>query len=372
MTAAVVHEARALVLAELAEARGLGAAIDRDPDQCVRFAELALGDALNTLGGPDDAGLRGLADRCALYEALGYADPNLAFAAPGPVMAGFVVDGLGDAAQKQRFHDHFAAGPAWSFFALTERHAGTDAGSIGLRATALPGGGFRLDGEKYLIGQGVNATIGVVFARLADGPLGIGAFLLEPRRLPGFSARRLPVIGCRGSNVSHLRFDAVEVAEDALLGRHLRPTERFGASASATFDALRPCVGAIALGTARGVLDRTCAEELLGRRDRAFVASARLTLDATLGRALDLCRAADAGRRQSREAGLVKAQAARLAQGVVDELAARCPAGAAADRSWLARAWRDVRAFEYAEGMSAHHMLNGADLFRRQGHARHH
>lgn len=369
---------QAAALAHLEAGRALGARIDRDPDATREIASFALANDLNRLGlpadrggAPADAPEAGLAHRGALYEALGFIDPNLAFGAPGPGMAGIVVANLGSRDQERAFFSRFEAGPAWSFFALTEPAYGSDAGSIGLAARPVAGG-WRLSGEKYLVGHGVHADIGVVFARFDDGPLGIRPVLLDPAHAVGFSARRLAVAGCRAANVSHLMFADVFVPREAVLGEHLRPTERFRRGASATFDALRPCVALVALGLARGTLTRALDEGLLDAAHRDFVEGCRLAIAGLSNHCLDLCAAADAGRRLSRDAGLAKSLAYRTAANVIAGIVRRAPPGAALSAPWLAKASRDVGAFEYAEGVSAIHRLGAADAFLGGGHETRH
>ena len=367
----------ALVLGTIAEGRRIGQTIDTHPERFGLVAEYRLSAALNTLGCP--AWMRpvpftllngqvitrlGVAERCTLYEMLGYVDPNLLFAAPGPSMAAFVVNGIGNDAQKHWFFKRFAENLTWSFFGLTEPQTGSDAGGISTTATIVDGG-YRLNGQKYLVGNGTVATVGVVFARTAPGPLGIDAFLIEPGKADGLSATRLPMTGCRGANLSHLVFKNVFLPQDALLGAHLKPTQRLSFSAAATFDALRPCVAAIAVGIARAVLDRAEAAGILRRpSDRDALAQARLELDAVRQALQGVCAAFDAGDRQSRRAGLLKSVATTRAEAIVADVIARSEPGAFAAHPWLARAWRDIKAFEYTEGTTHIHLLNAATLFR--------
>jgi acyl-CoA dehydrogenase len=366
-----------LVLRTTPQGRRIGQAIDTHPDRFGLMAEYPLSAALNSLGcpawmepvpfpqldGQSIAELR-VTERCILYEMLGYVDPNLIFAAPGPSMSAFVVNRIGNGAQKNWFFKRFATKLTWSFFALTEPQTGSDAGAISTTATAVPGG-YRLNGQKYLVGNGVIASVGVVFARTAPGPLGIDAFMIEPDRVEGLSTTRLPMIGCRGANLSHLVFNNVFLPHDALLGAHLKVTERLSSSAAATFDALRPCVAAIAVGIARAVLDRAEAAGMPRRpAERDALTQARLEL-AALRQALQrVCAAFDAGNRQSRTAGLLKALTTIRAEGIVADVIARSEPGAFAAHPWLARAWRDIKAFEYTEGTTHFHLLNAATLFR--------
>jgi alkylation response protein AidB-like acyl-CoA dehydrogenase len=367
----------ALVFSELADGRRIGQLLDTNPERFREMKAYRLSAALNTLGCPawmkpvpftllDGHSLQELSvvQRCTLYEALGYVDPNLIFAAPGPSMAAFVVNGIGSDAQKHWFFKHFTHTLTWSFFALTELQAGSDAGRIATTVTVTDRG-YRIRGEKYLIGNGAIASIGVVFARSAPGPLGVDAFLVKPRGLGGLTIDRLPTTGCRGANLSRLVFDEVLLRHDALLGAHLKPTARIAASAAVTFDALRPCVAAIALGIARAVLDRAEAAGMLTRTsDREALVHARLDIDALRQALQGVCAAFDAGHRQSRTAGHLKAVATNRAELIVADIIARSGPGALIEYPWLAKAWRDVKAFEYTEGTTNIHLLNAATLFR--------
>jgi acyl-CoA dehydrogenase len=368
-----------LVLSTVKQGRAIGHRIDVDPDDVSLMAKYELSEALNTLGCPgcmrqvpfrllDGQLITELTvlERCVLYEALGYVDPNLIFAAPGPSMAGFIVGKLGDEAQKEWFFKRFAADLTWSFFALTEPATGSDAGGISTTATRVSRG-YRLNGEKFLIGNGKTGTIGVVFARTASGPLGIDAFLLDQRQVVGLEARRLVVTGCRGANLAHLILKDVFVQDDALLGRRLKPTERLLSSAAATFAALRPCVAAVAIGIARAVVDQVETTGILRQSaNRAALGKTRLELE-TLRQSLHrVCIAFDSGKRQSRTSGQLKAVVTNRVEAIVAKIIALTKPGTVVARPWLAKAWRDVKAFEYTEGTTQIHLLNASTLFREE------
>jgi alkylation response protein AidB-like acyl-CoA dehydrogenase len=209
--------------------------------------------------------------------------------------------------------------------------------------------------------------MGIVFARTAPGPLGIDAFLIEPREVAGLAQRRLAVTGCRGANLGHLVFNNVLVGHDALLGRHLKPTERLLSSAAATFDALRPCVAAIAVGIARAVVDQAEDAGILRRGvDRDVVGKSRLELEALRQLLRRVSAAFDAGERRSRTAGHLKAVATNRAEAIVADVIARTEPGAVVAQPWLAKAWRDIKGLEYTEGTTHIHLLNAATLFREE------
>jgi len=322
--------------------RALGAAIADDADATRRLADLPLMRAVGQLGLDPGASH---AERIAIYETLGHIDLNIAAAAPGPVMTGFVVEALGCDVQKAAFRAIFEARPAWSCFALTEPDCGTDAGAMTTRAEAVADG-WRLDGRKYMVGQGVTADVTVVFARTAPGPLGIDAFLVRPAEHPGYRATRLPLTGIAGTNLSEIRLDGVVVAPGARLGAHLSAADRSRRMLSATLDAMRPCLGAMGLGLARAALDRAEAEGLV---DAAWSAPYRRRLAALLEWALKLGAARDRGVILDRDAGLMKAGAVAAAETTITALLLRAGAGAMAAHPWLRRAWCDASAFEYME-----------------------
>jgi alkylation response protein AidB-like acyl-CoA dehydrogenase len=366
-----------LVLSTAVEGQKIGLEIDSDPDRYDAMIDYPLSAALNTLGCPSwmrrvpfellDG--RSIVEfsvllRCVLFETLGYIDPNLIFAAPGPGMAGFVVKGIGTDAQAHWFFERFSTALTWSFFALSEPEKGSDVG--GITTTASPvSGGFRINGQKHMIGNGTNASIGIIFARTAPGPLGINAFVIEPHKVKGLTAHPLPLTGCRGGNLARLVLDDVFVPHDALLGPHLKTTERFSLSASATFDALRPCVGAIAVGIARGVLDKADSAGLLRRSaDYLRLARARRHLEGLRRSLQSVCVHFDSGKRASRTAGLLKSVATNRAEAIVADVITRSEPAAFVSHFWLSKAWRDIKAFEYTDGTTHIHLLNSAMLFR--------
>jgi alkylation response protein AidB-like acyl-CoA dehydrogenase len=373
----VNHDLGRLLLAERDAHRAIGRRLEAAPRQLEVMRDFAFAWQTNSMGLPaernrhpfrlpDGRGLHGLSarERAMLYEALGYLDPNLIFAMPGTNMAGFVVDGLGNAAIREHFHSFFERGLCWTFFALSEPGVGSDGSR--LRTRAYPAeGGYYLRGEKYFIGNGALAGLGVVFARSSDGPLGLEAFLLETGSLPGFSATPLAPSGIPASNLAHLCFDAVFVPNSHRLGAQLKPTERLGRSVLLTFDALRPCVAAAALGVAGSLLDQA---EAAFRRDASWLRQARRRLEGARDLVWQCCDDLDQGRRTGRHAGLVKAHAVALAEALALELLHRLPPGSMVEHDWLGKGWRDVKAFEYAEGTRFIHWQKAADLFRRERH----
>lgn len=290
-----------------------------------------------------------LVERCALLEILGYLDPNLAFASPGPGLSAFVVQQLGTEMQKNLFFDRFSHGLHWTFFALTEPHAGSDPQQCRTTAVVAPGG-FRICGSKMLVGNGKFASVGVVFARTHPGVLGINAFLIEKETIAGLLCTEYETVGCKASRLSLMEFNDTYVSDSSMLGQHLKPTERWSKSASAAFTALRPCIAAIALGIARSAIDHF--RHLCPKSDYQD-----LYVEVLAQRRLlhQICDIHDAGARDHIRAGFFKTIACNTSERLVTEVIRRCCSSGVSPDDRLRKAYRDVKAFEYTEGMSYLH-----------------
>jgi alkylation response protein AidB-like acyl-CoA dehydrogenase len=192
-------------------------------------------------------------------------DAGAILACPGPALAGLAVRHLGSDGQQQHFYGRLADGRTWTFFAMTEPDRGSDATAIQTRLEPDGSGGYLLYGRKRYIGNGARGGIGVVFARTGRSPLSIRAVMVEPPA-PGWSGRRLAMVGLRGACLSELEFDGVPVAREMLLGEHLPPTRRGMWGAIKTFNNMRVQVGALAVGTALAVCDYVAEHRVETRR----------------------------------------------------------------------------------------------------------
>ncbi|MFP1840067.1 acyl-CoA dehydrogenase family protein [Lonsdalea quercina] len=371
------HALRVLAMTTFDSGRDIGRRLEADAGHYRHTDDYALAPQLNRLGLPEKWNPTPLvlengdvlykltvSQRCYFYEALGYIDPNLIFASPTPGMAGFVIEAIGSNAQQETFFTHFKTKLSRSCFAMSEPGRGSDAGAIQTQARKVDGG-WRISGEKYFIGNGLIADIGIVFARTAEGPLGLNMFLFEPGKVDGFEATRLPVYGVPGSNISHLRFDDMFLPEEAMVGAHLNPAQRFSSATLATFDNLRPCVGALALGVARALLDHVVDAGYFPRAQDARLRTMRRRLSAGLYRLLTLAERIDRGERIGRLIGLAKADTTLLAEQLVNELAHACDPAVVCD-PFFCKAWRDISGFEYTEGTRNIHLLNASHVFKSE------
>jgi acyl-CoA dehydrogenase len=278
----------------------------------------------------------------------------------------FAMQGLGSGtislfgtdAQKAAYLPDVAAGRKMAAFALTELESGSDVANMTTSA-ARTASGWRIDGAKTYISNGGIADYYVLFARTGEAPgaKGISAFLV-PHDTPGLViAERIRVIAPHP--LATLRFDAMELPEDALIGE----AGRGFAQAMATLDIFRTTVGAASLGFARRALDealaRATSRSLQGKPMaenpviQSQLAEMALDIDAS---ALLIYRAGwtrdVAGRRNSREAAMAKLYATDHAQTVIDK-AVQIHGGLGVVHGHpVETLYREVRALRIYEGAS--------------------
>ncbi|WP_049578673.1 acyl-CoA dehydrogenase [Streptomyces sp. SBT349] len=150
----------------------------------------------------------------------------------------------GDDEQRRRVAELVLA-RAWGTAAISERSAGSDLLATRTRATPAAGG-YVLDGEKWMVGNGRRSSFATVLA--ASEP-SFGLFLLDFAALGGELVRRLPKIpthGLRGHDLSGLALSGCRVGPAALLGRRGRGVEMLTGMLQFT----RTMVGAVSLGAA--------------------------------------------------------------------------------------------------------------------------
>jgi acyl-CoA dehydrogenase len=158
----------------------------------------------------------------------------------------------GSEEQKEKFLRPVAEGAELAAFCLTERQAGSDAGSI--KTTALPDGDdLVINGQKCFITSGGLAKVMTVFA-LTDpnrGARGVSAIIV-PADAPGIKVTKVEdKMGQRASNTVELTFENVRVPRANLLGN---PGRGFPI-ALRTLDFGRSGVAALSVGVARAALE---------------------------------------------------------------------------------------------------------------------
>ena len=157
---------------------------------------------------------------------------------------------------KKQVLPSIAAGEAVASYALSEREAGSDAGSMRTRAR-LEGDEWVLNGAKCWISNGGHSTWYTVMA-VSDPDKdanGISAFIVH-KDDPGFVVgAKEHKMGIKGSPTTELYFEDCRIPADRIIGD---PGTGFK-TALATLDHTRPTIGAQAVGIAQGALDAAIA-----------------------------------------------------------------------------------------------------------------
>lgn len=155
--------------------------------------------------------------------------------------------------QKKKYLPDIAEGKKLIAFCLSEKDAGSDAGSLKTRAER-DGDEYVINGDKKWTTNGEAASIYSVFATVNPerGTRAVTGFIVE-RETPGFElGKREDLMGIRCVPVNETHFKGVRVPAENLLGG---AEGRGFKHAMMTLDVARPFVAAQGLGIAQGALD---------------------------------------------------------------------------------------------------------------------
>ena len=133
-------------------------------------------------------------------------------------LGSLAVQDWGNEEQKARYLPGAAKGDIVFAYGLTEPEAGSDPASL-KTSYARDGGGYRLNGSKYLISNGSIATRMIVFARPQEGEGSPTAFILDTKD-KGFSVdmRLEEKLGLFTSDTSMITLEDAFVPAEDLLG----------------------------------------------------------------------------------------------------------------------------------------------------------
>jgi alkylation response protein AidB-like acyl-CoA dehydrogenase len=179
----------------------------------------------------------------------------------GGMGVGFAVNALGSFPilvggtdeQKERWLPGIAAGEKLIAFGLSEKDAGSDAGSMTTRAEK-DGDEYVLNGDKKWNTGGAVASYNTIFAVTEPdrGARGVSAFVVE-EGTPGYRVgKHEDKMGIRCVPVVEIHLEDCRIPEDNLLGGQ---EGRGFKHAMITLDRARPGVAAQAVGLAQGALD---------------------------------------------------------------------------------------------------------------------
>ncbi len=261
--------------------------------------------------------------------------------------------------QKERVLRPAAAGAFIGAFALTEGHAGSDAGAIRTRAEKR-GDRYMINGSKAFITSGKIGGWVILFARMAgaEGKNGITAFL-TPTDASGYEIDTVEdKLGQRASDTCALRFEDLEIPEENRIGDE-------GAGyriALSSLETGRIGIAAQSVGMAQAAFDLalTYARERTSFNKPIFehqavsfrLADARAELEASRQLVLNAARMKDAGEPCLTEAAIAKLFASEAAERIVSA-AIQTFGGYGYMRDFaVERIYRDVRVCQIYEGTS--------------------
>lgn len=205
----------------------------------------ALGQA-GFLGAPLPAPWGGAWDALSLgllYEGIGGGSASLLSLFAVQSMVEHALIRWGSAEQQARWLPALATGEVVGAFCLTEPDIGCDARNVSTTLTPA-GQGYRLNGSKTWISYAQVAGLYLVFAQLEGQPVAC----LVAADQPGVSVTPLTgMLGFRAAQLATLRFQDVEIAPDALVGR---PGFGFSHVAGSALDLGRYCIAWGATGLA--------------------------------------------------------------------------------------------------------------------------
>jgi butyryl-CoA dehydrogenase len=308
-----------------------------------------------------------------VMEELGAADMATAVTLSVHILSQLPVVTWGSEEQRARWLGPMVSGAALGAFALTEPHAGSDAGTIRTRAERVGPAdapeGYRLTGTKIWITNAPEADRYLVFATVdpAAGAKGIAAFLVE-KGMAGFTfGAHEKKMGIRACPAAELVFEDCFVPVANRLGAE---GEGYRIALSALAEG-RISIAAACVGLARSALEQASA--YLGQR-KAFggVLSeqqglrflvAELARDVEAARALTRQAAAmkDRGEPIGVASSLAKWTASDTAMKVATEAVQLFGASGYSRETGIERLMRDAKGAQIYEGTNQIHRLIVAD-----------
>lgn len=294
-------------------------------------------------------------DRTKYLEAFSYGDPGVVLACPGPSLSGLMLRELGLPAQIDSFYTTLKEKRMRTFFALTEPNKGSDANHIETRLIKKnkADSHYFLNGVKSFFGNGAVADMGIVLAKVTDGPLGIRAAWITPEIIESclIEKETLPMFSLRGAQIALMKFNDTKIPESQILGNHLSACQNGLLGITKVFNKLRTGVGALAVGQAQATYDMTFN---INRKKIPTLKSTFSDLNLLLSSSRQMLHEAaikvDINSLDGQPVSLAKANATKTAEIVIEQCIDLCGLDDLLENPWLLKAYRDVFCWEYMEG----------------------
>ena len=312
-----------------------------------------------------------------VMEELGAVDMAMAVSLSVHILSQYPVVTWGTPEQQARWLPSMLAGEALGAFALTEPHAGSDAGAIRTRAERVGPAdapeAYRLTGTKVWISNAPEADRYLVFATLdaSAGPSAITAFLVE-KGSPGFRfGSHERKMGIRACPAAELLFDGAEVPVADRLGAE-GDGYRIALSAlgEGRISIAAGCVGIARAGleaATRYLTERQAFGAPLAEQQGLRFMLAEMARDVAAARALtrEAATAKDRGESIAVASSLAKWTASDTAMKVATDAVQLFGATGYSRETGLERLMRDAKGAQIYEGTNQiHRMIVADDLFR--------
>jgi acyl-CoA dehydrogenase len=308
-----------------------------------------------------------------VMEELGAADMATAVTLSVHILSQYPVVTWGTDEQRARWLPPMLAGDALGAFALTEPHAGSDAGAIRTRAERVgPADSpttYRLTGTKIWTSNAPDADRYLVFATLdpSVGTKGITAFLVE-KGMAGFRfGAHERKMGIRACPAAELVFDGCEIPVANRLGAE-GDGYRIALSAlgEGRISIAAACVGLARAGleaAARYVTQRQAFGGPLADQQGVRFMLAEMTRDVAAARALtrEAAAAKDRGEPLAEISSLAKWTASDTAMRVATDAVQLFGASGYSRETGVERLMRDAKGAQIFEGTNQIHRLIVAD-----------
>lgn len=229
--------------------------------------------------------------------------------------------------QIKKYVPDLLAGKVVGMMALTEPGGGSDAAGAMKTTARRDGDVYKLNGSKMWATLGDECDVGILLAKTDPdaGPRGVSAFIVEPKKYPGYTAKAIDVGLSDAFRVAAVYLDDFEVPAENLLGKE-------GDGFKIIMRALqggRTIVGAKALGIAIGAYEdaiRYANERIIkgspiGKYQmvQSQIADMAVAIEASRALVYQAARAADLELPTNRIASIAKFHASQTAKFCADQ-----------------------------------------------------
>ena len=287
----------------------------------------------------------------AAAEELFRADAGIALTIQLASFGAKIIERYGTTEQKERYLPPLTAGEQITGLAVSEPQTGSDL--AGMTTRAVPDAdGWVLNGEKYWIGNGVEADWVTVYARTADNDdrYSNHSLFVVPTDTEGYEAEHIPEkIGMRASKQAHIVLDDVRVPDENLIG----PENTGFMLLAEFFNAGRVVVAGHGLGLAAAAIEETWEfvhdREAFGRTVNEFqavqhgLADMRTEFEAARALTYRAARKVDSGENGGFWAAMAKTKATETAVECAERGMQFHGGRSVLDERRISRVYRDVR-----------------------------